>query len=624
MALEQLYCTWAQSGRHGHGMYRTVAKSAGFDRLPAGTRDLALKLCHCDKPATMAERPESFGWIDPAGTRIAFRRSRLPVPRPGQPETFAAHIVAGPVEELQVLDILESYSLGLWWRGLVIDSGPQLPPFNFECPPGRSTKRPGSIGPAGMRLVEQLLQGRDRVSFQGTPEEAVETLRRVARIRPRMLDGRTFSTFEYGDTEQWFSIVGDAWPSPREDSGPEVQAAAASLLVSGAPETWPHAVHVAGDKKIPALAQDAPRADQQFLAANGEPGHDIEKESQGATVAALPGTIDTAPRTPSLDDPDAVGSLFDNNPEALLAACSSLTPPAREQTACFVINYLRHGTGKLRPEHAPVLEELITALPLREQTEAWRIILHLGKHLPAEIGSSIDRCVGAYFTLMIEDHTLPFTDELTELTGAVPACGRWAALLRAAPTGQLGSIEKALEGFPPAEYGLASLVAFDLLVYKGPRTPDGLSAAYRLGSVGGAAPAVRALRYIRAGFRYAIHRQRPTVLIWALEQVLQNCDFERPRRERAADRLWTWLTNERHGAQPDALLTGAGAALDWLSRAAPEQFRVPHADCIRHLRAGIGALVDQSLASGQRLPGPRGCGESGRHRPRNSAAWQRP
>ncbi len=581
MTLEQLYCTWAQSGRHGHGMYQTVAKSAGFDHLPAGTLDLALKLCHCDKPATMAERPESFGWIDPAGTRIAFRRSRLPVPRPGQPETFAAHIVAGPVEELQVLAILESFSRGLWWRGVLTDAGPQLPPFNFDSMPGRSTNRPGSIGPAGMRLVEQLLQGRDRVRFQGTPEEAVETLRRVAGSMPGMLEGRTFSTFEYGDCEKWFSIVGDAWPPPREDSDPEVQAAAASLLVRGGPEAWPH--EHTGDRRMPASAQGTPRAEQQFPAATGEPGRDIEKDSQGATVAALPdtkeaasketATSDTAQRTPSLDDPDAVGSLFNNNPEALLAACSSLPQPARQQTACFVINHLRHGTGKLRPEHAPVLEKLISALPLREQTEAWSIILQLGKHLPAEIGPSIDRCVGAYFALMVEDHTLPFSDELTELAGAVPACGRWAALLRAAPTGRLCSIEKALELFPAAEYPLASLVALDLLVYKGPRTPEGLSAARRLGSVGGAAPAVRALRYIRAGYRHAIHRQRPTVLVWAFEQVLQNRDYERPRRERAADRLWTWLTNERHGAQPDSLMTGAGAALEWLSRAAPEQFR---------------------------------------------------
>ena len=283
---------------------------------------------------------------------------------------------------------------------------------------------------------------------------------------------------------------------------------------------------------------------------------------------------DTIGRDDCLDDPEAVKTLFDTDPGALLAAGRSMTPPAREQAACHVINHLRYARISLRAEHAPVLADLITELPLREQVEAWALILGGGDRLPAEVGHAIDRCVSAYFARMVEDHKVPFCDEAIQLVRDVPACKRWAALLRVAPTGQQGSIENALKAFSAEDYSVASLVAFDVLAFKGPRSPEGLSVLCRLSAVGGVTPPVRALRYIRAGFRFALHRQRHSVLIWAFDQVLQSGDFQSPLPDRLADGLWTLLTNERKGTCADALQTEAGTALDWLAGAAPEQFRV--------------------------------------------------
>ncbi len=625
MTVEQLYYTWHQSGRHGRGMYQTFAKSSGFDLLPAATRDLVRELCCYNKPASMAERPDSFGWLDAAESRIAFCRSLQPMEQPGSPETFAAHIVAGPVEELKTSDILESYSLGIWWRGPVFEArqhGPHLPPFDFTGPSRRGSVPSTAIGEPGVGLVEQLLQGRNRVNFQGTAEEAVEALRRVGRTMPALLDGLTFSSFEYGDLEDWFSIVGNAWPPPVQAVDPEAHAAAAYLLSRRGRVKRAGGAGVAEDPQARALERVTARiaegsSSNKAMAAvpewPPEPRSTADRENntgrdeeiQGETVAVStsrsntvrrgrrhvpvhlraagevqptgenePTTDDAAGMEGLLGDAGVVGSLFRNDPEALIDACRPMSQPVRERAACLVINHLRFAPVSLHAEHAPVLEELITELPLREQVQAWKLILDGEHSLPTEICEAIDRCVAGYFSRMVEDHRLPFCEELPEIIRAVPACWRWAALLGAAPTGQLGSIEDALEAFGAAEYGVASLVAFDVLAVKGPRTPEGMSVVYRLGSVGGVTPPIRALRYLRTGFRHAFHRQRPTALVWSFDQILKNGDFIEPLTGRVGDLLWAMLSNERNSSDTDVLLSEAGSALDWLSTAAPEQARV--------------------------------------------------
>ena len=626
MTVEQLYFTWHRSGRHGRGMYQTFAKSSGFDLLPAGTRDLVRKLCCYNKPATMAECPDSFGWLDSAGSRIAFCRSLLPLELPGGQKAFAAHIVAGPAEELKVSDILESFSLGLWWRGPVFEARqhrPHLPPFDFAGPSRRGPVPSTAIGDPGIRLVEQLLRGRSKVKFQGTADEAIEALRRVGRTMPALLDGLTFSSFEYGESEDWFSIVGNAWPPPDQVVDPEAHAAAAYLLSHRGRVLRVGGVDIARESKAGALARVTARlataeAISPDVAMAAEPERPPEPAStadrdntgkiegiQGEAVTVTtsrnstvrqgrrraPGHLraagpvqpreevapagdDAADLPGLLGDSGVVGSLFESDPEALMDACRSMSQQVRERAACLMINHLRFVPISLHARHAPVLEDLITELPLREQVQAWKLILDGERRLPAEICEAIDRCVAGYFSRMVEDHRLPFCDELPQIIKAVPACWRWAALLGAAPTGQLGSIEDALEAFGATEYVVASLVAFDVLAVKGPLTPEGLSVVYRLSSVGGVTPAVRALRYLRSGFRHAFHRQRPSALVWSFDQILKNGDFLEPLAGRVGDMLWAVLSNKRRSSDADVLLSEAGSALDWLTTAAPEQARV--------------------------------------------------
>ena len=155
-----------------------------------------------------------------------------------------------------------------------------------------------------------------------------------------------------------------------------------------------------------------------------------------------PAAGDAAGMEGLLGDAGVVGSLFQNDPEALIDACRPMSQPARERAACLVINHLRFAPVSLHAEHGPVLEELITELPLREQVQAWKLILDGEHRLPAEICEAIDRCVAGYFSRMVEDHRLPFCEELPEIIRAVPACWRWAALLGAAPTGRIGQYRR--------------------------------------------------------------------------------------------------------------------------------------------------------------------------------------
>ncbi len=268
-------------------------------------------------------------------------------------------------------------------------------------------------------------------------------------------------------------------------------------------------------------------------------------------------------------DPDVVASLFISGPSALAATCRTMTPDGRRWMTCLVIKQLLAGTIQLQDDHAPVLDDLIRELPPAEQLEAWRLIRNAAGPFGAEAEHAVDRCVRSYLTLAVRDYRLPIDGDLTYLIDAVPACRRWAALLRAAPTGQAGSVEEALVAFAGPERLTASLLALDFLVHMMPRTSEALSVAHRLASTGEVVPTHRALRYLSAAFRQAVQADRPSILVWALELVIQSGDVTPTLAQRFRSLLAP--QSRLHGSR--ALRREAGHALSWLAAAAPEQFR---------------------------------------------------
>lgn len=719
MPIEQVYFTWAKSGLRGYGMYQPVAQSTGFNLLPAGAQDLALKLCRYSRPSTMVDHPESFGWIDSAGSRFAFYRSLLPALQTGKPGNFAAHVIVGPARELSISDVLESFQSGSWWRGPLSDdenTNPALQPFEFDGHHHDGFERSNGASAVGIGLLGQMLRGHSRLRFPAVPSEAVEALRHIARTMPSILDGLSFSTFEHGDSENWFSILGNAtqYLTDREDSEARTAAAyilsrsvrakslgaidpsaegrkrsldrltalasiigrvndgsdlttddlvarlssrdtigdvldyasvrhlVAAKLVEGDASVWAvlkiNAYHVDPDPlgalgesiamvlgehlPTPALMRQlatlpAPITDGLALSFLAPPRlflaglldwppelvravcrldrSGIDEGVQAALSSAFIGKggtewlgdrrvpsrlraglakhlIETNPASPAdsfLAESDVIRYLFHNEPSSLRMASRSMTSPAKQTAACFVILHIQSVALRLHSEHALILDDLIGELPLSEQVEAWTLIHTAVGRLPEEINHAAEQCVGRYLSRMVMDHQLPFSEEVVQLIRAVPTCRRWAALIRSAPTGHMRSVQTALEAFTEAEYELASLVAFDVLAVTAPRTREGTSTGYSLVSAGGVPHLSRARRYVRAGFRHAVHAQRPDVLVWAFQQILQFGDFQPPR----ADRIRGLMSKDPGKADAESLLAEAGCALKWLASAAPEDAR---------------------------------------------------
>ncbi len=204
--LEQLFYAWSDQGLEGRDMFQVVAASPGLinGNDPIGT--LARKLCkHPDPKERLAV---SFGWIDSRGYRFVFNRFPLPGLGPdGRPGHFAAHIIVSPISDLDKSYIFEPAAQGLWWDGKTFPTSSTLPVLPAQAI-GISAERIANTSRTEEALAKVLLSNATGSIATGWAE-LYAAVRGLYLALPQVFEKiKSFSSFETGETADWFNLVG--------------------------------------------------------------------------------------------------------------------------------------------------------------------------------------------------------------------------------------------------------------------------------------------------------------------------------------------------------------------------------------------------------------------------------
>jgi hypothetical protein len=211
MALEQLYYTWGAFGLSGANRFQIVAASPRLVEA-SPLQEFALRLCTYDVPPVPpgVPPPPSFGWVDfGEHLRVGFRRGPAGADARGTYGNIAAHIVAGPRDEMGVANIAASFDSACWWAG-----DPSQVPSNALL----DTLADLAVGPVPETLprigavAEALLSRRqNRIWFPMGAPELMGTLARLATDMPGLLDGVAVSTYETSRLAEIFQVIGSTF-----------------------------------------------------------------------------------------------------------------------------------------------------------------------------------------------------------------------------------------------------------------------------------------------------------------------------------------------------------------------------------------------------------------------------
>ena len=202
MALQQLLYTWARAGLSGPNAFQPVAASTGLMRDGAA-RDRALKLCryHLPDGVDPQQGPVSFGWIDDGPTRYAFRRTAVPgLDVFGRHGNFAAHILAGPREQIPALRLLGTYTSPSWWNGETLPDGTTMLPTITLEEFTRGTSLPPANQDLAVAVLAWLLRRPGTLSLINDPDEIVAAALAAAQALPGVADLSSLSTYEDPDS----------------------------------------------------------------------------------------------------------------------------------------------------------------------------------------------------------------------------------------------------------------------------------------------------------------------------------------------------------------------------------------------------------------------------------------
>ncbi len=230
-SVEQLHYTWAKHGLQGLGRFQVTAASPGLRDLDGPLARLAVKLCRYQAPSSRYDPPPlSFGWIDARGYRFVFHRCPVGSDVLGRPGNFAAHVLVVPVSALSVTASLALAGTWSWWTGAETDS-PDLPALDTRS---LALSAAHAVRPsATVDTVAELfaVEWHGRVGLCG--EELISAARAASAQLPEVTDGwSSFSTYESGDSVDWFDLVGVATGASRVATSAHKQAASLVLADS--------------------------------------------------------------------------------------------------------------------------------------------------------------------------------------------------------------------------------------------------------------------------------------------------------------------------------------------------------------------------------------------------------
>ncbi|MFE7744796.1 hypothetical protein [Nocardia sp. NPDC057455] len=209
--LEQLLYTRVPRGAAGLGRQTVAATDGLADREDVLTR-AALQLCRYTAPPDRHRdslMPVSYGWTDREGMRFVFRRGYLGLDATGRPGNFYAHIVAGPVTALPVIELAARFDSPFWWRGQ-LPVGPVLPRTGLgDIPPAPlPVLHPDELSDVVAAILAR--GGQLPVILRKPPEVIVAAFAELARRLPEVAEGLTVSTYETSRFAEEFDITGMA------------------------------------------------------------------------------------------------------------------------------------------------------------------------------------------------------------------------------------------------------------------------------------------------------------------------------------------------------------------------------------------------------------------------------
>jgi hypothetical protein len=211
---EQLWYTWAETGLEGRSQLQVRAASEGLTDQRSLLARAARRLCQYELPAEKVDtNPVSFGWADFGQTRFVFRRCDAGRDGFGRPGKFFAHILAGPVHELESPWVAQRYC-SPFWRSDDSTLGPSLilPQIG-----------PGDVAPGPLVEIDKqtivsfltalaLAQRRNRCLAIVTPHSALigTLLAWTSDSVAGALDKLAVSTYESSSSASNYNIVGIA------------------------------------------------------------------------------------------------------------------------------------------------------------------------------------------------------------------------------------------------------------------------------------------------------------------------------------------------------------------------------------------------------------------------------
>ena len=211
--IEQLKYTWADSGREGYCKYQIVAASKHTLDFHDPVLKSALDLCRYDMPIgrSLVNPPVSFGWQNRDGMRFAFCRRFRQDAQFGHPGNFSAHILFGPLEELDIETLIKSFNTDFWWVAKDSDYGDVILPFlsSDDIPQNESPLMidRGDEDDRAATLLNGLLIGKKPLMLPVSPAELVEVLLAVSRSVPHMINALSFSTYESSIFQNNFDVL---------------------------------------------------------------------------------------------------------------------------------------------------------------------------------------------------------------------------------------------------------------------------------------------------------------------------------------------------------------------------------------------------------------------------------
>jgi hypothetical protein len=230
---EQLRYSWSEEGLGGYNMFQPVGVSSGLRDLNSKSSRLALRLCRYDYAPGDPAPPRSFGWVDSGHLRFAFSRCFLPDDQVGHPGNFAAQIVVARRDELPISLLLETRNSSAWWRGGLGGKDRNLQPIDFL---GASVAAESSLRDpqAAQVLLAEIVSGVIHVESAFDPDITLGAMTSIVDSFPQLVEERSFSSFEFGDSRKWFDIVGCHSAQERRPDKSGVELAAARFVLSGA------------------------------------------------------------------------------------------------------------------------------------------------------------------------------------------------------------------------------------------------------------------------------------------------------------------------------------------------------------------------------------------------------